>query len=236
MDLVLHQQPIERKKPVGWVLIQAEVQHRDRELGLHAAVLDLDDEVRAQHLEVGPQFGDGRGGDVDCVIFLGVLVGVKALVVDEDEALVPPLAVLGALVDDALVEDAVAGESVPVLVVGLLELAALLGQAGVDQLGEPDVVLRQVVELPPQLHSEVVHLLLMRYLDPERLLLHHLRVDLHFSHPYQAYLEFGELDVVRAADVGTVGAVVFDVAVEQDLALVDVWDLAVQLNELGLAV
>lgn len=110
----------------------AEVQHRDRELGFKAAMFELDDEMRAEHLEVGPEFSDGGGRDVDRIIFLWIFVGVKPLVVDQHEAFVPSLAVFGALVDDSLVEDAIAGESMPVFVVGLLELAAFLHQSSVD--------------------------------------------------------------------------------------------------------
>jgi hypothetical protein len=40
-------------------------------------------------------------------------------------------------------------------------------QLGVYQLSEPNIVLWQIVQLPAQLHSEVIHFLLMRDLNPE---------------------------------------------------------------------
>lgn len=110
----------------------AVVQHWNRELRLRAAVFHLYDQMRAKHLKVGPQFSDGCGWDANGIIFLWVFVGVKAFVVDEDKAFVPSFSVLGALVDDTLVEDAISREAVSVFVVGLLKFAALLHHPSVD--------------------------------------------------------------------------------------------------------
>lgn len=122
------------------------------------------------------------------------------------------------------------------LTVGLLELAALLHETGIDKLSKPNVMFRQIVKLSSQLYSEIEHVLLMRDLDPKRLLLDNVWINFELLHSNQTYFELGKLDVVRSADVGSVRTVILNITVEKNLTFIDVGILAVQLNELGVAV
>jgi hypothetical protein len=66
-----------------------------------------------------------------------------------------------------LVEDAISMKDTILFWKILLHFASLLHQASIDELGKPNIMLRQVKQLPSKLHSEIVDVHLVRNFDPE---------------------------------------------------------------------
>jgi hypothetical protein len=110
-----------------------------------------------------------------------------------------------------LVEDTVAMESKLLLARG--HFVAYQHQTGIDNLGEPDVVLRQRIQFSSQLYPHIVFLFFADQLDFERLLLDDDWVDFHLSDASDHQAEFRELHELVSAEIGSVTTVVFNVLI-----------------------